>query len=74
MVTAICCLQRPTAGGAETERVSAVDTAILLEVHGVRLLVCMCWDLRVTAGEKGIIGLLEEPESDFSKNLGVHRN
>ena len=65
-----------SSGGAETEHVSAVDTCDLDEgvddvcsLHGdCRESGCV-GTARATAGEKGINGLLEVTESDFSKNL-----
>ena len=65
---------RVSSGGAETAHVSAVDTCDLDEVmDGVRSLHGVCRGsgraARATAGDSGINGLLEELESDFSKNL-----
>ena len=67
---------RVSSGGAETAHVSAVDTCDIDEgIDDVRLLHGDCrgsgraGTARATAGEKGIIGLLEEPESVCSKDL-----
>ena len=64
---------RVSSGGAETAHVSAVDTCDLDEgMDDVRSLhgdSGRAGTARATAGEKGIIGLLEEPESVCSKDL-----
>ena len=60
---------RVSSGEAETAHVTAVGMHGVRSVLGVRRGSGRAGTARVTAGESGISGLLEGPESDFSKNL-----